>query len=180
MPWTGCGVICAGFTIAIRTCPVCAWYPTGIWNQTATFEKSTSNLMIVDFFRLQSPSSVQCFVMVQPSIRDSLFSCRQWWGWRLLPSSFSSYFLSSLVSHYGLSQQSPNPSIFPAVLHSPPTLSRPLLTPSSHRILCLPLLPFLFAFWVSDVFVIISSPILSTWPAHFNLFLTTGERGRKT
>ena len=46
-----------------------------------------------------------------------------------------------------------------AVIPQPcPSLSRYLLTQSSHRILCVPCLLFLSTFWASDVFARFSSP----------------------
>ena len=57
--------------------------------------------------------------------------------------------LRSLRSFYINSLQLRLP--FAVVPHSPPTLSRSLLTQSSHRILCLPQLLFPSAFWASDL-----------------------------
>ena len=59
-----------------------------------------------------------------------------------------------------------------AVLRSPLTLSRSLLTQSSHHILGLSCLLFPSIFWASDVFATFLSPIISTQLAHFNLLLT--------
>ena len=59
---------------------------------------------------------------------------------------------------------------FAVVLHPPPTLSRSLLTQSSHHILGLPHRLYPSTISASDIFISFSSPILSTRPAHFNLF----------
>ena len=99
-------------------------------------------------------------------------------GWKLLLSSKRSL-LSSLFSHCVLYHQSPTP-VFCCVLHSPPTLSRSLLTQSSHRIIGLPRLlsPPLFGHLISmTIFHILFFPILVslkridqfiTWPVHIN------------
>ena len=61
---------------------------------------------------------------------------------------------------------------FAVVLHSPPRLTRPLLTKSSHCIFSLPCVLFPFTFRASDLHQFFVSPFLSTWLAHFNLLLT--------
>ena len=55
---------------------------------------------------------------------------------------------------------------FVVVLHSPPTLSRSLLTQSCRRILGPPRLRFPSTFWTSVLFADSSSPILSPRAAH--------------
>ena len=81
-------------------------------------------------------------------------------------SSVSIIFLFlPLFSHHGLYQQSPIPSIGCSFfLHFFP-LFRYLFY------FGLPHLVFPSTFWASALFAIFPSLILSTWPAHFNLFL---------
>ena len=59
------------------------------------------------------------------------------------------------------------------LLHSPPTLSRSLLTQSSHHNLGLPRLLFPSIFLASAPFANIPTPIFSTCLAHFSLLHTT-------
>ena len=90
-------------------------------------------------------------------------------------ASFRRLFFPLLTfSHCILYQQSPNPSIYCSiVLNSPPTLSRSLITQSSHFILGRPRLPFLSIFWASGLFVkLLSFPFLSKCSAHFSPLLT--------
>ena len=96
-------------------------------------------------------------------------------GVRLAIVTVIFFFISSFLSLRSLSINSLLLFLSVAVvLHSPPTLSnsRYLLTQSSHHILCLLRLLFPSTFWASDLFASFSSPILSTWPAHFNLLIT--------
>ena len=86
-------------------------------------------------------------------------------GWPWLPSSF----LPSLFSHYVLYQQSPPPSICCCCLLFLPTLSRPLLTQSSHRILGVPRLLFLHFLCVWSVWqFFISHPFHRTCLFQYN------------
>jgi len=91
----------------------------------------------------------QTYVLME--LFSSCHPCRQQSDWPWLPSSFSSYFLSSPFSNCVLYQQSPTP-IFTVFLRSPLSLSISLLPQFSDRILGLPRVLFPFTFRASDLF----------------------------
>ena len=81
---------------------------------------------------------------------SSCHPCRQGRGWLWLQSSFSSSFVSSpFLTTFSIN--SLQLLSFAVVLHSPPTLSRSILTQSSHRILSIYRLLFLSTCWAADI-----------------------------